>query len=229
MFLYILLKCVQQGYKINFIVLNIDASIFSNFLILPSTDKIRRSMRDSGVTSDAPSIHLSIQPSNHPSIHPRVISRYPFVVRNRRMCVLSAYQSSIEEGQDSIKKSATWTKSGSFLSPEKHSPCIRISRFALDFNVRAVFFSPWSPFPLPYIHRVIPSLLRGALRCVACERAGPAVRAPASLDGAQRRGDRDAKGTRAAFKLAAAKRINSPGSLDLLIRAAVAFLRGLDR
>jgi len=45
----------------------------------------------------------------------------------------------------------------------------------------------------------------------------------------QRRGDRDAKATRAAFKLAAMKRINSPGSLDLLIRAAVAFLRGLDR
>jgi len=43
------------------------------------------------------------------------------------------------------------------------------------------------------------------------------------------RGDRDAKATRAAFKLAAMKRINSPGSLDLLIRAAVAFLRGLDR
>lgn len=43
------------------------------------------------------------------------------------------------------------------------------------------------------------------------------------------RGDRDAKETRAAFKLAATKRINSPGSLDLLIRAAVAFLRGLDR
>lgn len=43
------------------------------------------------------------------------------------------------------------------------------------------------------------------------------------------RRDRDAKETRAAFKLAATKRINSPGSLDLLIRAAVAFLRGLDR
>lgn len=41
--------------------------------------------------------------------------------------------------------------------------------------------------------------------------------------------DRDAKETRAAFKLAATKRINSPGSLDLLIRAGVAFLRGLDR
>jgi len=68
---------------------------------------------------------------------------------------------------------------------------------------------------------------RGASRRVACERArrvpGPRMRA------SPRRGDRDAKETRAAFKLAAAKRINSPGPLDLLIRAAVAFLRGLDR
>lgn len=52
-------------------------------------------------------------------------------------------------------------------------------------------------------------------------------RAPPSPYTARR--DRDAKETRAAFKLAATKRINSPGSLDLLIRAAVAFLRGLDR
>jgi len=147
------------------------------------------------------------------------------------MRVLSAYKSWIEEGQDSIKKSATWTKSGSFLSPKKHSTCTQAYPSLLStltsapsrtrFSLPSLLYSPYNS--------ISPS--RGlAIRCVwACEVRDTAIRAPASLDSAQRRGDRDAKGTRAAFKLAAAKRINSPGSLDLLIRAAVAFLRGLDR
>lgn len=105
-----------------------------------------------------------------------------------------------------------------------------ISRCALDFNISAVSSLVLSPLYTP-CNSVSP--LRGlavrcdALRVSVCGARGTGP--PRLRDAAQHRGDRDAKGTRAAFKLAAAKRINSPGSLDLLIRAAVAFLRGLDR
>lgn len=85
-----------------------------------------------------------------------------------------------------------------------------ISRLALERSLSlSLFFSTMAVRSNVYIHT-----------------RGPPRTSPSPYTA---RRDRDAKETRAAFKLAATKRINSPGSLDLLIRAAVAFLRGLDR
>lgn len=129
----------------------------------------------------------------------------------------------LNRGRSGLYKECDVNHKFSFLSPGERSPYTHIPGLLSTLTSAPFSASSSSPLPPPSIFAVqFCSPLRGASRRVGSARGtGPRV--------SGRRGDRDAKGTRAAFKLAAAKRINSPGSLDLLIRAAVAFLRGLDR
>lgn len=60
--MYILLNCIQQEYKIDFIILSIDASIFSNFLILLLTGDSKIDVRLWC------NFRRAIHPSNHLSI-----------------------------------------------------------------------------------------------------------------------------------------------------------------
>lgn len=196
---------------------------------------IERSMRDSLVRNSRRVIH-----PGYPSIHPHAISRYSFVVHSRRIRVsLVCIVSVLNRGRSrlSIKKSARqvglFPVSRGNMVPradvytQGHPGSLSTLTSALSLFIPRAFalckFEGRSLFLFSFCSR-------GASRRVACDRArargtGP----PHARLRTPRRGDRDAKETRAAFKLAAAKRINSPGSLDLLIRAAVAFLRGPDR
>lgn len=121
-----------------------------------------------------------------------------------------------KKGHDKEEESNKLESSGDFSSAERIRS--HVSRLVLRSNVRSVFSSGF----LGFFFLCSPRCLY-AVRSSVYTHGGLRVRPPAP------RRDRDAKETRAAFKLAATKRINSPGSLDLLIRAGVAFLRGLDR